>query len=87
MTVPEYELSKDSICREKRQSRKLRKVHSVPNKLGHLKYIIKPSNGASLELILEEQDSNNESEKEGSSEPDSVFSSAWSHHVGDRQEV
>jgi len=83
MTVPEYELSKDSICREKRQSRKLRKVHSVPNKLGHLKYKIKPSDGASLELILEEQDSNNESELE-SSEPDSVFSSAWSHHVGDR---
>ena len=70
MTVPEYELSKNSICREKRQSGKLRKVHSVPNELA----------------ILEEQDSDNESEPE-SSEPDSVFSSAWSQHVGDRNEV
>ena len=100
MTVPEYESSKNSICREKRQYRKLRKARSGPNELAHyslsnLKFMIKPSNsahkrvemnGASLELVIEEQDSDSESEKEAS-EPDSVFSSAWSQHEGDRKEV
>ena len=39
-------------------------------------------NGVSLALIIEESDNG-----DAESEPDSVFSSAWSSYVGERKEI